>query len=348
MDDLTLPSIMSTSDIALHVDPVEAARDFARASHAQRTQETYARWWGDFTSWCAAKGVSALPAAAETIALWMSALAMGEAGRKPLARASINQALSAVIFYHRDAGHPFDRKHRVIARTWAGISRTKAKTDTVRKAKPLLATDLRDIIEKLSPDIPIEARDAALLSLGWAAALRRSELVGLDWQQRGAGTGTVVLDERGIMITLMTSKASQDAAEQIVAPKADMPAACHALETWASLASLEPGQPVFRPIDQHGHISTERLTGRSVARIVKVRMRRLEHKRGKTRKDAKAAVALFSGHSMRAGYATSAAAKDVPSYRIQAHTRHKSADMVNGYIRDADRWGKSGLKGVGF
>jgi hypothetical protein len=73
-----------------------------------------------------------------------------------------------------------------------------------------------------------------------------------------------------------------------------------------------------------------------------------EHNRGKTRKDAKAAVVLFSGHSMRAGYATSAAAKDIPGYRIQAHTRHKSAEMVNGYIRDADRWGKSGLKGVGF
>ena len=78
-------------------------------------------------------------------------------------------------------------------------------------------------------------------------------------------------------------------------------------------------------------------------------MRRVEHGRGKTKKkDAKATAALFSGPSMRAGYATSAAAKSLPSYRIQAHTRHKSADMVNGHIREADRWGKSGLKGVGF
>ena len=214
----------------------------------------------------------------------MSALAVGEHGRKPLACASINQALSAVIFYHRNAGYPFDRKHPVIARTWAGISRTKAKTETVRKAKPLLACDLRDLIEKLRPDVPIAARDAALLSLGWAGALRRSELVGLDWHQLGAGTGFLVIDERGIAITLMTSKASQDAAEEVVIPNADMPAACRALGAWASVAALEPGQPVFRPIDQHGHISAERLTGRSVAQIVKVRMRRLEHRRGKTRK----------------------------------------------------------------
>ena len=81
---------------------------------------------------------------------------------------------------------------------------------------------------------------------------------------------------------------------------------------------------------------------------MRTRVRQLEHRRGKTRKDAKAAAALFSGHWLRAGYSTSAAGKELPSYRIQAHTRHKSADMVQGYIRESDRWGKSGLKGVGF
>jgi integrase len=86
-----------------------------------------------------------------------------------------------------------------------------------------------------------------------------------------------------------------------------------------------------------GHLSPKRLTGYSVSAIVQTRMRRLEHRRGKTRKDTKAAAALFSGHSLRAGYATSAAAKELPSYRIQAHTRHKSADMVQGYIRESDR-----------
>lgn len=59
-------------------------------------------------------------------------------------------------------------------------------------------------------------------------------------------------------------------------------------------------------------------------------------------------MALVSGHSLRAGYATSAAARDMPGYRIQQHTRHKSAQMVAGYIREADKWTKSGLKGVGF
>ena len=82
-----------------------------------------------------------------------------------------------------------------------------------------------------SPQIPAEARDAALLAVGWAAALRRSELVGLDWQSRGTGTGFVRLDERGLVVTLMASKASQDQAETIIVPCADMPAACQALES---------------------------------------------------------------------------------------------------------------------
>jgi integrase len=164
----------------------------------------------------------------------------------------------------------------------------------------------------------------------------------------GAGTGFLELDDRGLVVTLMASKASQDQAETIVVPCADMPAACEALQRWAELAQLVPGQPVFRPVDQRQIIGVERLTDRSVARIVKSRVRKLARSRGKTEAEADELVALFSGHSLRAGYATSAAARDMPGYRIQQHTRHKSVQMVAGYIREADKWAKSGLKGVGF
>jgi hypothetical protein len=160
----------------------------------------------------------------------------------------------------------------------------------VRKAKPFAGRRLRDIVERLKPNKPIDVRDGALLTVGWAGALRRCELVGLDWVLPGDGTGFVAVDERGIVITLMTSKASPDAAEQIVIPQVDMPSACRVLEAWAALAGLQPTQRVFCPIDQHGHLSPKRLTGHSVSAIVHTRMLRLEHRRGKTRKDAKAAA----------------------------------------------------------
>jgi integrase len=242
----------------------------------------------------------------------------------------------------------FDRKHKAIARVRRGICNTKAKKETVRKAKPLLADDLRALIDGLATDRPIDARDAALMSLGWAAALRRSELVGLDWQKLGAGAGFVRVDERGIVVTLMASKASQDQAETIVVPAEHMPKACQALERWAAVADLKVGESVFRPIDVRQTIWPERLTDRSVARIVKSRVKKLVKQRGRSEAEADELVELISGHSLRAGYATSAAARNMPAYRIQSHTRHKSAQMVTGYIREADKWTKSGLDGVGF
>jgi integrase len=226
--------------------------------------------------------------------------------------------------------------------------RSSRKKESVRKAKPLLANDLRDLIAGLDQQIASGARDAALLSLGWAAALRRSELANLDWQKLGAGGGFVCVDERGIVVTLMASKASQDQAETIVIPAEHMPKACQALAAWATVANLNAGEPVFRAVEQRQIIAAERLTDRSVARIIKSRVEKLLKQRGRSKAEAKELVELISGHSLRARYATSAAARDMPAYRIQSHTRHKSAQMVTGYIREADKWTKSGLDGVGF
>jgi integrase len=278
----------------------------------------------------------------------MTALATGKGVPNALARSSINQALSAVIVAQRTAGHAFDRKHALIRQTWKGICNTKAKTEIVRKAQPIMGDELRKLLDKLRCTVPSDARDAALLALGWAGALRRSELVSLDWQQLGAGGGFVTVGELGITITLMASKASQDQAEMIAIPRADMPTACERIEAWALLAGLQPGEPVFRSVDQLQVISIERLTDRSVSRIVKARVRKHFRANGRTAAEAEKIAAHFSGHSMRAGYATSAAAKDMPSYRIRKHTRHKSPAVLEGYIRAAEQWTKSGLKDVGF
>src|SRR5262249_25787602 len=172
----------------------------------------------------------------------------GPRGGKPLARASINQALAAVTLMHRAKGHAFDRKHRVISMAWSGISRVKALVEIERQGAPLLAADVRDLLAILNIKKNIGCRNAALLTLGFGAALRRSELVGLDWQELGTGTGFVRIDERGILLTLARSKASQDKAETVVIPRADFEPACEALEAWAARAQLEPGDPIFRAV----------------------------------------------------------------------------------------------------
>ena len=156
------------------------------------------------------------------------------------------------------------------------------------------------------------------------------------------------IEERGLVVTLPTSKGSQTEAVTIVVPCEDMRTACDALERWVAVAGLQPGQPVFRPIDKGGTIAPDRLTDRSISRIVKARIRKLAIGQGKTEAEAETIAEAFSGHSMRAGYATTAGAHDEPAYRIQQRMRHKSADTTTGYIRAGEQWTKSGLKGFGF
>jgi integrase len=334
------------TEIALPEVLVERAKDYMAESLSPRTREAYGRWWRQFTGWCDHHGRQALPAAPETIAAWLTALADGTDTGRPLARASINQALAAVTLAHRNAGWAFDRKHRVISMTWSGISRVKAMVEIERQAAPFLAADVRDLLAILKVEKNIGCRNAALLTLGFGAALRRSELVGLDWHELGTGTGFVRIDERGILITLARSKASQDKAETVVIPRADFLPACEALEGWAARAQLQPGDPIFRAVNNRHVIAAERLTAHSVSRIVKRAMRDIARKRGKTMEEAKEMIRRYSGHSLRAGFVTSAAAVDVPALRIAGHSRHKSLEMVSRYVREADKYSKSALKGV--
>jgi integrase len=152
------------------------------------------------------------------VAAWIVDLADGATAGKPLSRSTVNQYLSAVVLAHHTAGYPFDRKHPRIAAMWQGISRTKAKTQPRRKAKALMGDELRTLIEGLDQTKALDARDASFLTLGWAAALRRSELVGLDWGRQGDGAGFVRIEERGPVVTLPTSKGSQAEAVTIVVP----------------------------------------------------------------------------------------------------------------------------------
>src|SRR5262245_32435818 len=190
---------------ALPVELVARASDYIREAKSEKTRKAYALAWRQFSEWCGAHGRCALPCSPETLAAWLVALAEGAGGRKSLARATIGQYSAAVVSAQRAAGYPFDRQNAVLKSTMAGINRTKARTETPRKAQPMLGTDLHSLLKSLRAAIPADARDGALLSLGWAGALRRSELVGLDWQQVGEGRGFVGVDERGVEIVLTRS-----------------------------------------------------------------------------------------------------------------------------------------------
>ena len=244
---------------------------------------------------------------------------------------------------HSIAGQPFDRA--CLKDLVKGIRRTTAKKQ--QQARPLVSADLKAILAGLG-DGPRAARDRLLFALGFAGALRRSELVGLDWLERGEGDGFVIRDERGLVITLLRTKGGKGEPETVIVPCPDMPTACEALAAWASLANLQPGQPVFRNVTKGGEIGADRLTDRSVSLIIKKQARACAIAAGQSEVEADALADLCSGHSLRAGYCTAAAMAGTPEWKIRRRSRHRTAELVARYVRAAEDWTDSGLKGVGF
>ncbi len=327
------------SQMPLPAELIDAAASYVSDARAKNTRELYARAWRTFSAFCTIHSRTAMPATLDTIAAWMSALA--QAGRAP---STINAYLSAVVVAHRTAGHTLDRQSPLIADVWKGIRRTTMRVE--RQARPLVASDIKGLLDWIGNDTQAARRDAAILALGWAAALRRSELIGLDWLKAGSGSGFVEVEARGLVVTLLRAKANQDEAVTVVVPASDMPVACTALADWIARAGVAPGEPIFRPVDRFDRVSGSRLTDRSIARLIKGRVLARAAAAGAAMADAEAIAAKCSGHSLRAGYVTAAA--HLPTHRIMQHSRHKSAEMVTRYIRESNKWTKGGLNGVGF
>ena len=301
-EDLThtalVPLPADGGELALPDDLIERTKAYAQEALAPRTRAAYARWVAIFEAWCERHGREAMPASSATVAAFLTALADGLDGGKPLARASISQALSAIAYSQRAAGYTFDRKERLISATWSGVSRVKAMTEVDRKASPLKAADVREALAMFNLNLNIGLRNACLIAVGFSGALRRSELVGLDWMELGTGIGFARVSELGVEIVLARSKASQDRAVSIVIPRADVPEACEALEAWAQRADLQPGDAIFRAVNNRNQIAAERLTAHSVSRIVKRVARDLQQRRGKSKEEAAELVRRFSGHSL--------------------------------------------------
>lgn len=343
-----LPAIVTMEEDALPSHVVETRKAYQQEALSPGTRRSYQNAVGLFSEWCAVNCRQVLPANVETIADWAVALADGSDGRPPRAKKTVGLYVSAVLSMWRLAGYKIDTKDPVLHLTMKGINRTKARTEIPKKAAPLMDRHVLKMLQEFNAARAADARDGAMLAIGWAAALRRSELVGLDWGELGSGAGFVRVDERGIEIVLMTSKASQDAAVTVAIPDAAMPAAKKWLETWIALANIQPGEPVFRPVDRFQRVSPARLYDGAVSEIVKKRVHNYAMAGGKTAEEAAAMTRDFSGHSMRAGFVTSAVDKEKATVDIAPHTRHKSLSTLQGYVRNRDQWKRSPLFGVGF
>jgi len=168
------------------------------------------------------------------------------------------------------------------------------------------------------PERLIGFRDRALVLLGFAGAFRRSELVALN-------VCDIEESDEGLRIRISRSKTDQEGQGVTIAVVTGS-VACPvvALNAWLRAAGIEDG-PLFRPVTKGGKVSAARLQSKTVATIVKRHAKALGL-------DAR----TFGGHSLRAGFLTSAAARGASIFKMMDVSRHKSVDTLRGYVRDAE------------
>ncbi|MFC5587005.1 tyrosine-type recombinase/integrase [Nitratireductor kimnyeongensis] len=308
------------------IDPlVETARNYARAARSEATQRAYAADWRHFSSWCRRSGYSPLPADPRVVGLYLSACASDNP--RPTV-STLERRLSGLSQSYSQRGDRLDRKDPHIAEVFAGIRRRHGRPPVQKEA--LLAEDILAMIETLSNDLR-GLRDRAILLVGFAGGLRRSEIVGLDPgpDQTEDGSGWVEIFDKGALITLRGKTGWREV--EIGRGSADRSCPVEALKTWMRHGRIAHG-PLFRGIRGQSTVEGSRLNDRHIARLVK----RAAFDAG-LRPDLpeKEREKLFSGHSLRAGLASSA---EVDERFVQKQLGHTSAEMTRRYQRRRDRF----------
>lgn len=290
---------------------LERARGYATNAKATNTQNAYARRWREFELYCAANALSAFPANASAIIEFITDQA--ERGKRV---ATIDHKLAAIAFKHRAANVSNPTEMQLVREVMSGIRRTLG-TAPQQKA-PITRAELARMIQA-TPDDLRGARNRAILLIGYAGALRRSEITALDVED------IQFLDDE-MIVTVRRSKTDQEgrgAKKRIPMLMDESLCPLRAVRKWLDVSGLDSGA-VFRAIDRWGHVRTDRLTDKVIALVVKG-----------AAKDAGLEPRQFSGHSLRAGFVTQAAKDDVPEWEIAEVTGHKSRAVLQRYIRDA-------------
>jgi integrase len=300
----------------------QRAQAFATNSKSENTRKAYRQHWARFEEWCRDHDMIPLPASPITVASFITHLA--ETGIRP---SSIGLVLTSISQAHQLSAHDNPTRSPIVRECQQGIRR-QVGTAPAQKA-PIVVEHLRRIVNTLDDEL-VAIRDRALVLVGFAGAFRRSELVALDIRD---------IEERpeGLKIRIRSSKTDQEGAGRSVGiPFGGDPTLCpiRALRRWLQQSRIETG-PIFRAVDCHGRVSQGALTGRSVARIIK----RLVQAGGYNPQ-------IFSGHSLRAGLATAAAAAGKSERAIMGTTGHRSERMVRRYVREGSLFRDNAADGL--
>ena len=303
------------SDGGLTPGDVERIATAIQAELSSATRAAYASSWRSWEAWCRARGLSALPAAPGALAAYLT-----ERAESGLCYGTLDGACSAIAHRHHQDGLADPTADPVVARVRRGLRRIMG-TAPRRQAHPLTVDELAQIVASIDTEAPIGVRDRAVLLLGYAAALRPSELAALD-------LADITVDRHGLLIAIRRSKTDQEGHGQLVGVAAGLHSATdpiRALRAWLDLRPPGAG-PLFTRVPAARPITRDGIGPRTVSDLVR------------NRATAAGLGGLgVSGHSLRAGHATTAAVNGAPIDRIAAQTRHRDlTTLYNHYIRPAD------------
>ena len=295
-------------------------------SKANNTVRAYKSDFKDFGLFCSQKGFKSLPSDPKIVSLYLTHLSTKEAKMSTLKR-----RLVSIGVIHRLKGYYLDTKHPSIIENIMGIKRRKGSIQ--KSKKPILISSLKNIINVIDEQNKKEIkkiRDRTIILIGFSGGFRRNEIVSLNYDD---------LDfvPEGLKINLRRSKTDQFGEGFTKAlPYFDNSKYCPvvSLKKWIEFSKITSG-PVFRRFVKGLNLSEKRLTDQTVALLIKeyLQLAGIDSKN-------------YSGHSLRSGFATSAAESGAEERSIMAMTGHKSTEMVRRYIKEANLFKNNALNKI--
>jgi site-specific recombinase XerD len=294
-----------------------------KSSKANNTVRAYKSDFNDFGLFCAQNGFKSLPSEPKIVSLYLTHLST-----RDIKMSTLKRRLVSIGVIHKLKGHYLDTKHPIIIENIMGIKRRKGSFQ--KGKKPLLINNLKLIVNAIDEynkeDIK-KLRDRSIILMGFSGGFRRNEIVSLDYED---------LDfvNEGLKINLKRSKTDQFGEGSVKGlPYFDNSVYCPvlSLKNWIEISNIDSG-PLFRRFSKGSKLSNNRLTDQTVALLIKkyLQLAGIDNRN-------------YSGHSLRSGFATSAAESGAEERSIMAMTGHKSTEMVRRYIKEANLFKNNAL-----
>ena len=295
-------------------------------SKASNTIRAYKSDFRDFGLFCSKNGLKVLPSEPKIVSLYLTNLAS-----KDVKISTIKRRLVSIGVIHKVKGYYLDTKHPSIVENIMGIKRRKGSIQ--KGKKPLLINNLKKIINVIDKEKNHEIkkiRDRSIILIGFSGGFRRNEIVSLDYDD-------LEFVQEGLKISLKRSKTDQFGEGSVKGlPYFENSKYCPviSIKKWIEISKISSGA-IFRRFIKGSKLSHNRLTDQSVALLIKhyLKLAGIESKN-------------YSGHSLRSGFATSAAESGAEERSIMAMTGHKSTEMVRRYIKEANLFKNNALNKI--